>query len=546
MSDGGALVGLRLDVAQSVLDRLRAAVIALDLDGRLTYANAYAEQVYGWTERGSTIGRTDIGDITAAVRAGLPSEGDFTTVRPDGEKVLVHATDSGLYDAGGELVGVLSIISDIEDDAGDHAAESVTDEAAALRFLLEATTVVAAASAYEDALQRLAQLAVPVLGDLCLIDVVEDDAIVRMAAVHADPSKADLVNELVERYPPDPGGTHPAAIAMREGLSFVSPIMTPTFLAATTRDERHFEIVQELGFTSYMCAPLRARDRLLGSLTVVSAGSGRIFEERDLALAQELANRAGLVIENTRLLAERTRTARALQAALLPPVLPVVDGIDVAARYRAAGEAVEVGGDFYDIFAAADGTWTAIVGDVCGTGPAAAAAAGIVRHGLHAAALCDRDPVSMLDTADELLEHEQLPNAARFCSACVAVLDRRPDDVRVVVASAGHPEPWVVRAGGLVEPVGARGSLLGLGLARHRTSAAVALGHGDLLVLYTDGVTEARSPHGGFFGDRWAELLTELPRASADAAAGALLDGVDAFTAGQLRDDVAILVVRAC
>ena len=554
MAESGALDGLRLGTAQSVLDRLRAAVIATDLEGRLLYANPHAVQLYGWTTAGPIVG-TNVGElnkfdvseaqaheIAAALRAGQPWEGDFRLVRPDGVELLVHAADTGLFDGDGQLVGVVSVVTDITEQ--QQAFETLTNEAEVLRFLLDATTVVAGAMAYEEALDRLAQLAVPVLGDLCLIDALEDGAIVRMAAAHADPSQAPLVQELFEHYPPDPAGSHPAVVTMRDGVSFISPIMTERFLAATTRDERHLEIVGQLGFRSYMCAPLRARDRVLGSVTIVSAGSGRVFDEDDLALAQELANRAGLVIDNARLLAERTRTARALQAALLPPVLPAIDGVDIGARYRAAGAGAEVGGDFYDVFSSGHDTWTAVVGDVCGTGPDAAAAAGIVRHALHAAALRASDPISMLDTADELLEHHQPTSDVSFCSACCAVLETGARGLAVTVASAGHPEPWVLRADGQLEPVSARGSLLGIGLERHRALARVELAPGDILLLYTDGVTEARSRDGAFFVEScWPAVLRRLDRSTADAFAGALLDAVDSFTDGDLRDDLAILVV---
>jgi PAS domain S-box-containing protein len=538
---------------RAIMDRIQAAVIASDLHGRLLYANPYAEQLYGWTSDemlGSLVGElagvhldpATAAQIAADLAAGRTWEGEFEVLRPDGSCLAVRSSNSGLYDEDRRLVGVVSIVIDITTHR--QSLDQLTREASALRFLLEATTILSSSLDFRECLQRLAALAVPSLGDLCLIDAVVDDTIVRMAAAHADPRCRQLVEELIEQYPPDPGGAHPAVIAMQSGRSEIAAAMSDEFLRATTRDERHYQIVKELGFSSYMCAPLAARGRTIGTLTLVSAGSGRRFGDADLALAEELAQRAALVVDNARLFSERTRVARSLQAALLPPSLPHVPGLRLAARYLAAGKGNEVGGDFYDLFSIGRGAWVAAVGDVSGTGPEAAAVTGLVRHALHASAQQSRDPAVMLQTANAVLCEDQR-SWERFCSACCAII--RPGElVRVTLASAGHPPALILRASGKVDELVCGGVVLGAQITPAMQTRRCVLKNGDRLILYTDGLIEARNAKREFFGEgELAKALAACDGMGAEEVAGRLLQAVEDFAGGRLSDDLALLVIGA-
>ncbi|HET6809668.1 MAG TPA: SpoIIE family protein phosphatase [Acidimicrobiales bacterium] len=538
----------------AVMDRLNAAVIVCDLTGRLIYANPYAERMYGRpaSELVGAVAENVAGveldpatalEILGELKAGRSWQGEFDVHRPDGTSVTVRASDSGLYDEAGRLTGVVSMVTDISDHR--QSLDRLSRETRALRFLLDATTVLASSLDFRDCLRRLAELAVPILGDLCLIDVAADGTVARMAAAHADPARQALADELASRYPPDPRGAHPAVKAMQSGRAEIASDVTEEFLRATSRDERHLQILKDLGFTSYMCAPLRARGRNLGTITLISAGSGRRFDEDDLALAGELAQRAALVVDNARLLSERTRVAQSLQSALLPPSLPRVPGVELAARYRAAGEANDVGGDFYDVFGVGRGVWVAAVGDVCGTGPEAAAVTGLVRHALHASAQQRRDPGALLDTANAVLRDEHEQDWERFCSAACAVI-RPGAAVRVTLASAGHPPVMVLRADGRVEEIEIRGVALGLDARLRLQTRRMVLGAGDILLLYTDGLTEARDGEGHFFGETaFTPLLGELAGLGAEVVVTRLLQAVEEFSAGRLTDDLALLAIRA-
>ncbi len=189
------------------------------------------------------------------------------------------------------------------------------------QLLLSATSAVAAAGGYQETLRMLAASSVPGLADLCLIDLVTADGrLERVAAVHADPNQASLVEELKNYYSPTIGSAHPAGQVTLTGESAWSASMPDEFLHETTQDERHYEIVQALGFTSYLTVPLRAEDEILGAITLISAGSGRVFTEQDVTTGERLAEQvAGMIARARDLELEQQRSAKvsARQQALL-------------------------------------------------------------------------------------------------------------------------------------------------------------------------------------------------------------------------------------
>lgn len=181
------------------------------------------------------------------------------------------------------------------------------------QLLLDAASATAAAGGYHETLRMLAASSVPDLGDLCLIDLVTaDEGLERVVAVHADPRQAALVDELKRYYAPQVGSPHPAGEVTATGRSVWSPSMSDAFLLETTRDARHYEIVKALGFTSYLSVPLRAGDEVLGAITLISAGSGRVFTEDDVATGERLAAQvAGTVARARELEHEQQRSAEA-------------------------------------------------------------------------------------------------------------------------------------------------------------------------------------------------------------------------------------------
>jgi phosphoserine phosphatase RsbU/P len=272
---------------------------------------------------------------------------------------------------------------------------------------------------------------------------------------------------------------------------------------------------------------------LLIRTTVVAASERRAYE-RELLAARREAD-----LERDRL----ARLAATLQRTLLPPALPVVPGLEVAAHYHPAS-ADEVGGDFYDLFRLDDGRWGLFIGDVCGNGAGAAVVTSLARYTLRAAAVHDPDPVAVLTELNAALHRERLDPAHRFCSVVFGVLTPGAGGCGVVLATGGHPPPVVIRSDGTAEygyDVG--GQVVGLLPEASFVATALHLGPGDTLLLYTDGLSEARvDPDTRFDEDDLLEFLASEAPASASQALAALRGLLDGFGPA-LDDDTALLVV---
>ena len=402
-------------------------------------------------------------------------------------------------------------------------------------FLLDVTRVLAEASDYRDTLRRLARVAVPTLADLCIIDVLDENShFRRLACQHHDPNKASLVRELQHDFPPDPTGLHPSIDVVREGRSRWSPRMTDQFLRQTTRNQRHFDVVKALGFTSYIAVPLIGEGATIGAVTLVSAGSGRRFNERDVASAEQLAVQVGSVVERARRHEHEHFIAHTLQQSLLPDRLPVVAGIELAARYEPGSDFTEVGGDWYDVVELGDRI-ALVVGDVEGHDMRAASVMGKLRNGL-SAILTETE-----SAGDALRRLERFATATGTDRmATVQVVMVEPESDKMSVASAGHPPPVLVDGDrvALVDlepwpPIGA-----GLGDRRPTESRLVL---GGPLLLYTDGLIEHRQRD----LTEGLRQLVEVVAGAPQLTPGALCDHViTTMLRTRHRDDVALLAAR--
>jgi hypothetical protein len=289
---------------------------------------------------------------------------------------------------------------------------------------------------------------------------------------------------------------------------------------------------------SRLTASLRARDRELGMIDVVDHAE-REFTPGDEAILTQLAQLSSVAITNAQLY-ERERTiAHTLQRSLRPGALPAVSGLSAAVRFHPAGEGIELGGDFYDLFPSSDGGWTALIGDVQGKGPDAAAVTALARHTMRAAAVYEHRPSGVLTTMHRALRDQ---HADRFCTVAYAHLRVAPRRIALELACGGHPLPLIIHRDGQVEPVGRLGTLLGSDIEPLLTDVGVTLDEGDVLLLYTDGVTEVRRRRREVFGHRELVALLETcgglpPDAVADRVEAAVINASE----GRLRDDVAIL-----
>jgi len=354
-------------------------------------------------------------------------------------------------------------------------------------FLLQASEIIAHANGYGEALERLAAVAVPMLADICLVDgLTLDGGVVRMAATHADPMLQPLVDELAWKYPPDPDGAHPSVEVMRTGRARWSDKMTDDFLRRTTRDDDHFALLKRLGFTSYMTLPLVADKQILGSITLVSAGSGRRFGSGDLALAEDFTSSVAQVVAAAHRNDADRQAARTLQASLLPARIPDVLGFVLAVRYLPATAGNHVGGDFYDVIAGGLGDVTIAIGDVAGHDMQAAAIMGKVRTAARVLACQSTGPGQFIDMLRQGWHNLELD---RMATMLIAGIDRHDGHLRI--ASAGHPPPLLVMDGRArfldvkpTTPLGAPPSTI--------EDWRGCLPIGATLLVFTDGLVEDR------------------------------------------------------
>jgi PAS domain S-box-containing protein len=458
-----------------------------------------------------------------------PHEREFR--RMDGSTVPVLFAAAVIDEASRRWIGYLL-----------DQTERKRDEAA-LMFLAEASDLLSQSLDYQETLQRLAELVVPRLADWCSVAAVGDDGSIHNVAVaHSDPEKVALVRELERQYPTDPEATTGEAAVIRTGRTEFLPSISDELLVAAAPDETVLGILRDLGLRSVITAPLTARGRTFGAISLVIAESGRSYTVADVELLEDLAHRAALAIDNARLFRERSAIADTLQASLLPPVLPEVPGFDVAAEYVPGGDGVEVGGDFYDLFSTGDGRWAVVIGDVCGKGAVAATLTGVTRHTARAAAVEDDDPVHVLESVNMALLRTETGGQLRFCTAVVGVLEPGAPSV-LSLARAGHPAPLVRRRSGRVEEIGDRGTLLGVYDDPELYQVAEPLRSGDLVVLYTDGVTDSWRHAGGDI--RLVELLRSLPPDTPAAVAAQRIREGATRARGGIGDDMAVLVLRA-
>lgn len=269
---------------------------------------------------------------------------------------------------------------------------------------------------------------------------------------------------------------------------------------------------------------------------VVSGAFGilaaRMLERRDTAL--------GLAEENERLYDEQRHIAETLQLSLLPATLAVPGGAQAAARYWPAGSANLIGGDFYDLFSVDEDRWGVAIGDVCGKGVEAAGLTGLARHTLRAAARQGGSSVDVLRAVHQALNDHQPPT---FCTACFGYLTPTDDgSYRLELCLGGHPEPLLRHDDGTVEPLGIRGTLLGM-VEPTLSAVTTDLRPGDTLVLYTDGLTDAPPEQAVS-----VEELTELLERQGDEPIEELADSIRALKRRRRPlgsgDDTALLILR--
>ena len=382
----------------------------------------------------------------------------------------------------------------------------------------------------------------PALADWCTVDVLGDRGLVRVAVAHADPARAPLAARL-QGVLIDPGGSVGPARVLRTGRSELHEHVDDAHYRAAALNPTHREAMLEIGARSNASVPMTVRGERLGVMTLSTAESGRILGPEEVAVLEDLGRRAAVAVDAARVHRQRSAIARTLQNSLLPPALPEISGIDAAALYRAAGEGIDVGGDFYDLFSVADDEWIAVIGDVCGKGAEAAAVTALARYTIRTAAVRRRSPAAILRWLNDAMCREDLNG--RFCTIACVHLDTSRPQIRAVVSCGGHPPALLRRAGGAVEELGRPGTLLGLVRDPRLEDEQADLAPGDALVLFTDGITEARAPERVIEPEELQRALSAMPADSSQRIVERLAALAMGAEGTPPRDDVAVLALRA-
>lgn len=542
-----------------LLEHATLGVITADVDGTIRAWNPKAEQITGRRQR-DALGKSLFSLFLPADRPRLREllhdaaaspealSAAFARLGPDAGEQHLDVTAASIDDGHGQL-GNLVLLQDVTDRVrNERELRLRTREAALARDVAVALTSL---SPLHVQLHQCTQAFVTHL-DAAFARIWLYDADDEVLVLRASSGMYTHLDGAHSRVPL--GAYKIGRIAASR-----QPLLTNDVVHDSNVSDRQWAARE--GMLAFAGYPLVIGDRLVGVLAMFAR---QPLSELTLAAMATVANAIAVGIEQASnadrvvALLERERSARAetevalerhvtlvrtLQNTLLPPSLPHVVGLDVAARYHWAGGGEEVGGDFYDVFSLGDRRWCLVIGDVSGKGVEAASLTALVRHTLRAAARGLPDPVAMLATLNDIVLERV--GDERFCTVAIVCAQQNDNGHwDVTLTNAGHVAPVHVRPGAPSAPVGTPGIPVGLFTDFDIIEVPVPLAAGDLLVLVTDGVVEARAPSGEFVDDLMYEVLDAVGPADAATVATTLADAVVDVQAGQPRDDVAILAAR--
>jgi PAS domain S-box-containing protein len=548
------------------------AIFLLDPEGRISSWNPGAQRIKGYTAD-EIIGRhfscfytdADIAraypeaELEAARRDGRYLDEGWR-LRKDGSRFWAQVVITALRCERGELVGFGKVTRDLTErrEAEQQLARSERQarrEAESMRRRAAALEEMGRAIVASSDLEQMVQLATDAGRELtgaafgAFFYNVPDDR----GEPYTLYTISGVAREAFSRFP----------------MPRATDIFSATFTGAAilrsddiTKDPRYGHMAPYHGMPdghlpvrSYLAVPVRTTDGEVAGGLFFGHPDVAVFDVDAEEAAVSIAASAAVALVNRRLLDaaqrdaearrvaldDRDRVARVLQMSLLPPALPDLPGLEVGSHYQPGRELV--GGDFYDVFPLADEHWGIVLGDVCGIGPEAAARTTLTRYTVRNAAVFHHDPARVLDALNTELVRS---DSDRFITAVFARVEPAGADgsVPVRLASGGHPPSILCRADGTVAECAVQGSLLGVTDCPRLTTTALTLQPGDALILYTDGLVEARRDGEVFGAARLLEAVGRLSRKPPQELAGALVDAAREFAGTQLSDDIAIVVIR--
>ncbi len=404
---------------------------------------------------------------------------------------------------------------------------------AASRILLENVT-------YSEpvAVQQCARLLAQELDAWVIVDVEHQGKLRRQVVAGPDDQASQELAQAAAALDPPPESA--PAMVHESGSSLL--IAHAEDLSVLGEGPAGLPLLMAFGASSVLCVPLSDGERSYGVLTLAGQARQERFGMADAGLVEELGEQLALAIRADRLFRRRSEVADALQASLLPRQLRQIPGTEVAAAHVPASNEEEVGGDFYDVYPAAGG-WEIAIGDVCGKGEDAAAVTAAARHAIRAFAHGNPDPAAVLRSANEVMLAEEF--GGRFVTAAVGHAQWHRRRLRVVLASAGHPGPVLIRPDGRTQQLQGGGVPLGIFPDAVPATQTIDLDPGDVLFLYTDGLTGASGPDMALFQDRLTDELAVLAGKPPSELIPRVRELALEFCRGETRDDMTMVAVRA-
>jgi PAS domain S-box-containing protein len=527
-----------------VVKSTQDAVLSKDLDGFVTSWNPAAERLYGY-RREDVIGR----HISFLIPGDRKNEEErildhvrrrervdtYETerVRSDGTRVDVSLTVSPIISGTDQLLGASVIARDITAERRRRRARD---------FLLAASRQIGTSLDRQETARQIVEAAIPEFAELCVIDFLREDGMIgSTVAAGVDPAEAAQLERVRRENPISASSEHPVAEVLRNGRPLLWHAPAGDLeIAEIAQGESHREFVERAEYGGAAIAPLRVRGRLLGTFSFVHMKTDAAYDDADLELVTDLAERAALALDNARLYEERAELAAALQRFLRPPEPPRIPGLDVSVVSEPAGEGIEIGGDAFDVISVGEDHWF-LIADVVGKGSAAAAVSVAIRQWVRSLVHELVDPAAILGRVNALLR-----DGGTLHDFATAILVRaRPLGTgawAAELACAGHPAAVVFDRGGATEMGG--GSLLGAfgvpSIARHRFE----LQRGQSLLLATDGWFECGPVAGHLDSRDITRLSMQLADRRLDEVTAALRDDAIDRAGGKLRDDLVVLAVR--
>lgn len=526
---------------EEVLDALTEALVIVAPDGEIEFANAAACVVLSGGGTASPLGaRWD-----SALAQWLLSEEDGTEVGAErlmDSELAAPSPIRAVHRVSGELRWWRPTFTPLSGSDGPRllVLEDITalkEAEVRMRVLADSGRMLTESLDYEQRLVNVAHIAIPSLADWCAVYLADDTLnLRRVVTAHRNSEKQALAQRIHELQGDRVDPASELGRVIRTGTSILYEDITSEQLARRARTAEQLRLLRKLQLRSGVIVPMRVPTRTIGAMLLATAESGRRLTTEDRELAEQLGRRAAVAIENARLHRQVSDVAETLGRSFVPPTEPPeVPGWEVASLYRPVVSElrIEVGGDFVDLLEVSS-LWFAVIGDIEGKGVLAAAVSGLLRHGTRLAAQQRPEPAAVLNQLDQALRG--YPSDVTSTMLCV-----RLGEAQLTIASAGHPPPLVANLRREARELRTRGPMLGAFADAEWRERTFDIDTGELVLLYTDGVTEALGGRKGLGRDRLRTLLAAQAGRRPAEAIEALAQAVEGVPT---RDDLAALVLR--